>query len=250
MLYLAPCRFPRARIVLATQLGISVPDPTSERLFYSSHSRYFTEERVKKEHKGVGDSKIFERMLQVASTTDLIRLGSRGRPPPIDGVGVDWVNGKSGFQQSGDQQAMSGFDDAGHFGFPLRATDGLQKVGQFGQSFDTVCHLALADLLPGLIKDHDVVLVVSPVDASVPHGQIPSRAPNVPGAASPSTVALEARLSHDRFSRNSDRRRTIFLKRSSRMEGTSLSPVGSDSSHEQAYPCSGPSVRGLETSLM
>jgi len=168
---------------------------------------------------------------------DTIRLGSRGRPTPINRVGIDRVNGKSCFQQSRNEQAMISFDDASHLGFPLRATDGLQKVGQVAESFDRMLHLAFAHLLPGLIKDHDVVFFVSPVDASVPHGQAPSRASNVPGVASPSTVALEARLSNDRPSRNSGRRRTIFLKRSSRVEEPAFrlpSPIVHTSKHTLA----------------
>jgi len=46
------------------------------RLYSPSSSRYFTGEREKKEHKGDGNGKILERMLQVANTAvALARLG-------------------------------------------------------------------------------------------------------------------------------------------------------------------------------
>jgi hypothetical protein len=152
-------------------------------------------------------------------------------------------------QQSRDQQSMIGFDDTSHLSFPLQAADGLQKVGQFFESFDRMLHLVFSNLMTGIIKDHDVVLFVSPVDASVPHGQFPPRATNVPGAASPSTVALKARLSHDRSSRNTGRRRTIFLKRSSRVEEPAFRLSGSMVHMSKLILAPALLSRGLETSL-
>ena len=60
---------------------------------------------------------------------DTLRLGSRCRPTPINRFGIDRIDRKSGFQQGCDQQAMVGFDDTSQLGFPLWATDGLQKGG-------------------------------------------------------------------------------------------------------------------------
>ncbi len=93
-------------------------------------------------------------------------------------------------------------------------------------------------------------VIVRPVNAGKPHSKRSSLKNTVPEHACPSTVALEARLSHDRFGSGTGEGEDE-LSQSVKPGGTSsLSPSAFNSSIEQVYSCSSPVSRGLVTSLM
>src|SRR5262245_21067282 len=94
---------------------------------------------------------------------------------------------------------MGRFDKTGHLlARGCRCHDPLQECGELreplgGMGDSTGClPLAL------LVDDDDVVMVVGPVDAGVPHGWPPplrSLDEGIPGAYKPYTAVLEARPS-------------------------------------------------------
>jgi hypothetical protein len=102
---------------------------------------------------------------------DLIGFGARCTPLAIHRLGVDGIDRTAGGQQSRNQQAMGGFDDAGQFLSPLGSADGEQKVREFSQSCGCVHHASRAYLTPVRINDDHIMVVVCPIDASKPHKQ-------------------------------------------------------------------------------
>jgi len=87
-----------------------------------------------------------------------------------------------------------------------------------GQSRD-LQHLSPMLARCGNIALRDIAhVLICPIQTDKPHDQVPPCLNKpVPGTACPSTLALKARLSNDRFSRNIRRRRGIFFNRSNRV---------------------------------
>jgi len=128
-----------------------------------------------------------------------IGLGTRCGSPTIDGARIDRVDGPACFQQVSNQQPMGRLDDAGYLLFRLCTHDLLQEGVQSGHALRGVIDTQRADLTALLINDQDIVMVVRPVNTGIPQKPRSSLRTWLPPHACPSTVALEARLSHDRF---------------------------------------------------
>jgi hypothetical protein len=128
-----------------------------------------------------------------------IGLGSRGSSPSIHRARIDRVDRPASFQQLSNQQAVRGFNDAGHLLFRGRPNDLLQKGVQLCQSLRGVTDTKRSELTTLFINDQGVMMIIRPVNSGIPHHKRSSRKNMVPEHACPYTVALEARLSHDRF---------------------------------------------------
>ncbi len=84
-----------------------------------------------------------------------IRFGSRGGAPAIHRTRVDRP---AFFQQESDEQAMAGFDDAGHLLFVFRPSEAFQKAVEPGQSFWRVIDSQRPVLLSLLVKHQGVMI--------------------------------------------------------------------------------------------
>src|SRR5437588_3201855 len=182
---------------------------------------------------------------------NLVRFGSCCRTFAIHGVGIDGIDGKTGFQQRRNQHAMIGFNDAGHGGLVVRATYRLKSARQFSQSESGMGDTKRGKLMPALIDDENVMMGIGPIYSCKPHEQGPPCETTVPGTAwSPFTAALTARLSNDSFPRNPGRRSAIFLNWSSHVETVAFRLPGSTVHTSKCTACSGPLSRGLVNSLL
>ena len=90
---------------------------------------------------------------------NLICFGPRRTAVTIDGLGIDRIDGEACFQQRGDEQAMRGFDDAGHLLLALWSTDGEQKVFQLLESFNVMRNTARSHLLASVINHQHLMVV-------------------------------------------------------------------------------------------
>jgi hypothetical protein len=182
---------------------------------------------------------------------DLIGFGARCATLAIDRLGVDRIDGVASGKQGGNQQAVVGFDDAGHLLFPPGSAAGEQKVGKVVQACGRMGHPARAHWMTVCINDDHIVVIVCPIDACKPHDQDPPcKNTAVPGPARPFTEALAARFSNHRFPRNTGRRRTIFQKRSSRVGAVVFRLPHSTGDTSKRTTCSSPVSRGLISSLL
>src|SRR6266568_5366231 len=104
----------------------------------------------------------------------------------------------------------------------------------------------------GNIALRDIAHVrIGPIYACKPQRKSPPcLTTTVPGATGPFTVALEARSSHGRFSRNIERRSVIFLNRSSRVEEVDFRLPRLTIHMSKCTACSGPLSSGLVLSLL
>src|SRR5258708_36793741 len=128
-----------------------------------------------------------------------MRLGVRGGRPESDGARIDRVDGPACFQQVSNQQPMGCLDDAGHLFFRLSTNDLLQEGVQSGYSLRGVIDTKRAYLTALFIDDQGRHDGRAPSQYRHTTSERPLSAHMVPEHACPYTVALEARLSHDRF---------------------------------------------------
>ena len=101
---------------------------------------------------------------------DRIGFGSRGLASAIDGLGIDRIDRKAGIQQSGNEQPMSGFDDAGQL--LLGGRTSTEKSEQLRHPFWRVADAQRRHLLTNLINDQGIMMLICPVDSSIPHAQL------------------------------------------------------------------------------
>src|SRR6266487_1790005 len=98
-----------------------------------------------------------------------IGLGATSSSLSIHGARVDGIDRPASFQQLSNQQAMRGFNDAGHLLFGGRPNDLLQEGVQLGQSLRGVTDTKRAELTTAFIDDQGVMMIIGPVNATIPH---------------------------------------------------------------------------------
>lgn len=89
---------------------------------------------------------------------NLIGFGPRCRAFAIHCVGVDWIDGKTSFQQGCNQQTNHGFDNARQFCLLLLTADGCQSAGQFVESFGCVHDPKRGEPSSLFVNNSDVVI--------------------------------------------------------------------------------------------
>ncbi len=96
-----------------------------------------------------------------------IGFGPRGFAQLIGPLGVDGIDGDTGFQEEGDQQAMIDFDNACHL---LRISgDAQDKLFQLMQALVVMGKTPDSHALACFIEHLHVVMGVSPIQPNVPH---------------------------------------------------------------------------------
>src|SRR6266487_4605626 len=128
-----------------------------------------------------------------------IGLGTGCGSPTIEGARVDRIDGPACFQQMSNQQPMAGLNDAGHLFFRLRTNDLLQEGVQSAHAFWSVIHTQRTDLTSLLINDQGIMMVVRPVNTSIPHQKRSSLYTWVLSTRALLLWRETARLSHDRL---------------------------------------------------
>jgi len=68
------------------------------------------------------------------------------------------IDRKACLQQDSNQEAMIGFDNAGHLGFVLWTANGGQHLLPFDEPFNGVSDLVSANPTTGLVENQDVVV--------------------------------------------------------------------------------------------
>ena len=102
-----------------------------------------------------------------------IGLGSVGLAPFFQRFGIDRVDGQTRLQQSSNQQALVGFNDAGHVVRVLAdIANALEELNQFPQPFGALCDALLVELFAVFINDRHIVVLVCPVNADIPHRSV------------------------------------------------------------------------------
>jgi hypothetical protein len=102
-----------------------------------------------------------------------IRLSPRGLAPFFQRFGIHRVDGQTRLQQGGNQQPFVGFNDAGHLiGVGGNVTYPLEEFDQLLHPFGTMGDALLAHVLPVFINDRRIMVLVSPVNADLPHRPI------------------------------------------------------------------------------
>ncbi len=127
-----------------------------------------------------------------------VGLGTRCASGPIHCARIDGIDWPARFQQGGNQQPMASFNNASHLLFGCRSKELLQEGVELGEPLCIVTDPKRSHLAPFLIKDQGVVVVVGPINADILHTKRSSLKNTVPEHTCPYTVALQARLSHDR----------------------------------------------------
>jgi hypothetical protein len=135
-------------------------------------------------------------------------------------LGVDGVNREARFEQGGNEQSLVGLQNASHL--VRRGNKGEQEARQVGQAFFGVRNAPRSHLMPCLIDNGDIMVLICPVNASIPHAIRPpdQRYPGpLPQLVGPYTWVLAARPSHHHSPEECYQGSAIFLHRSSRVEG-------------------------------
>ena len=127
-----------------------------------------------------------------------ISFGSRGRAATVNRSRVDWINRPTCFQKVDNQQAMCCFNNKRHLLFGCRTNDLHQKYVQLGKSLWSVINTDRTYLMPFAQQSSGHRGARPPSQSRYTTSETLLSAQNVPEFTCPSTVALEARLSHDR----------------------------------------------------
>src|SRR5581483_11015152 len=101
---------------------------------------------------------------------DQVRLGTASRTLAVNRFGIDRIPCHSGFQQGRNEQPMNRFPNTSNV---IKRSDILQKLDQSGKTFWSMFHSQLANLAASFVDDHQVMVAISPIPASVPHDNIP-----------------------------------------------------------------------------
>src|SRR5437660_230755 len=99
-----------------------------------------------------------------------VRSGSRSRTLQINSARIDRVDRPTMLQQKGNEQTMSGFDNAGHLLPALLTQQVRQPFIQLGESFWGMSHADRTELSPCFVKDQPIMFGVCPIDTSIEHG--------------------------------------------------------------------------------
>jgi len=100
---------------------------------------------------------------------------------PIDRRGVDRVDRHASIQQSGDEQAAIGLDDAGQVrGMRVHVADAAQEGDERGYSVGGVGHARRRCPLAHVVDDNGVMVIIRPIDTNKPHN-VPSLSRGGPG---------------------------------------------------------------------
>ena len=145
-----------------------------------------------------------------------IGLGSRSTAPTIHCFRVDWIHSESCFQQGRNQQSLVGLNNTCHLIGGLG--QGSQEAGQFGQALFGVHDAQCVGLASSFIDHDSVMMGVSPIDTCVPHARVSPARKRFLGHR----VLISRCSQHDPLivdsAQESCQGRTIFLKRSRRVE--------------------------------
>ena len=147
---------------------------------------------------------------------NLIGLGSGGFAQLIGGLGVDRIDGETGFQQKRDEQAVVRFDNASQL--LGRSRDAEQKRFQFVQALMTVSKASHPYALTRFVQDKHIMMGICPIHTDVPHTRA-SLSLQLPGVSGPYITGARSNVPPIiDWPRKTAKGRTIFFYRSSRVE--------------------------------
>jgi hypothetical protein len=119
-----------------------------------------------------------------------------GIAPAIDGLGIERRDDEAGLKPRGHEQALRGFHDTGQLIGRLGNVEqeALPLIETcFGVRYSQRSHLASR-----FIDDQRIMMGISPLDTSKPHGDFSLASKNFLGLSGPSLRVLEAQASHHR----------------------------------------------------
>ena len=135
---------------------------------------------------------------------DGIGLSSGGLTPFLQGFGIHWVDRQTRLQQGGNQQAFVGLDNARHVVRVLAdVADAFDKRHQVRQTLGTLRDAFLVQLFAEFINDHHVMVLISPVNADIPHRPVLLGVLSSPRSVVALYSGARGAAFYDRFTRKS-----------------------------------------------
>ena len=105
---------------------------------------------------------------------DGVGLGPRGLAVPIDGLGIDRIDGQARVEQGGDEQSPVRLDDTGQMvGMVSDIPQSFKERHQRVQPLGAMGHTGRPDALPRFIDHHGVMMLIGPINTGIPHRHRP-----------------------------------------------------------------------------